>query len=91
MARYRIIVDRMLCIGAGTCVHVAEKVFQLDAENKAIVVDSEGADPETILLAAKVCPTLAITIIEEATGRQIWPEPALSSCPPREDPPLAEA
>lgn len=75
MAIYRIIIGRMLCIGAGTCVQVAEKVFALDKENKAILVDADGADPATILLAAKVCPTLAISIIDIATGKQIWPEP----------------
>ena len=72
---YRIIIDRSLCIGAGTCVVVAEKVFQLDADNKAILVDANGADPATILMAAKVCPTLAIAIVDMETGKQIWPEP----------------
>ena len=49
----RVEVDRDLCIGAAPCVTVAPGVFQLDDENKAIVVDQNGADAETILLAAQ--------------------------------------
>ena len=77
MTRYRIAIDRTLCIGAGSCIEVAQKVFALDQEQKAVVLDAEGASPETILRAAKVCPTLAISIIDTATGKQIWPEPAV--------------
>jgi ferredoxin len=66
-------VDRNLCIGAASCVVIAPKVFQLDAEAKAEVVDEKGADDATILDAAKSCPVLAI-IIEDDDGNQIWPE-----------------
>ncbi len=76
---YKIIIDRDLCIGAASCVVAAEKVFAMDNENKAVVVDATGSDAKTILLAAKVCPTLAIAIIDEATGKQIWPHPSTSS------------
>ena len=73
MPAYRIVIDRALCIGAGSCVAIAQRVFALDERSKAIVVDTSGADPETILLAAKVCPTLAISIIDTETGKQLWP------------------
>lgn len=66
-------VDRSLCIGAASCVVIAPKVFQLDSEAKAVVVDPSGADDETILDAAKSCPVLAI-IVEDDSGKQIWPE-----------------
>lgn len=66
-------VDRNLCIGAASCVVIAPKVFQLDSEAKATVVDQKGADENTILDAAKSCPVLAI-IIEDDNGAQIWPE-----------------
>ncbi|MBU6414690.1 ferredoxin [Patescibacteria group bacterium] len=68
----KIIVDRNLCIGNGSCVAVAPGVFELDSENKAVVYNSKGADDETILLAAKSCPTQAILIFDE-DGNQIFP------------------
>lgn len=69
----RVVVDRELCIGAAPCVTVAPAVFQLDAENKAYVVDQKGADDETILLAAQSCPVQAIIVYGE-DGSQIYPE-----------------
>jgi len=69
----KIVVDRNLCIGAASCIAVAPGVFELDGENKAVVYNDNGADPETILLAAKSCPTLAILIFDEE-GNQIYPE-----------------
>ncbi|MCH7883181.1 ferredoxin [Patescibacteria group bacterium] len=68
----KIVVDRELCIGAASCVAIAPKVFALDEENKAYVLDKEGADNETIIAAAKSCPTKAIILYDE-DGRQIYP------------------
>jgi len=69
----KIVVDRNLCIGAASCIAVAPGVFELDSENKAVVYNDKGADDETILLAAKSCPTQAILIFDEE-GNQIFPE-----------------
>ena len=41
--RIEIVVDRALCIGSGDCVDTAPDVFQLDDEDKAVVVDPDGA------------------------------------------------
>lgn len=68
----KIVVDRNLCIGAASCIAVAPGVFELDSENKAVVYNDKGADDETILLAAKSCPTQAILIFDEE-GNQIFP------------------
>lgn len=68
----KIEVDRDVCIGAAPCVTVAPGVFQLDEENKAYVVDADGADAETILLAAQSCPVQAIRLFDEE-GNQIFP------------------
>ena len=68
----KIVVDREICIGAAPCVTVAPGVFQLDEENKAYVVDQNGADAETILLAAQACPVQAIIIYDE-NGSQVYP------------------
>jgi ferredoxin len=69
----KIVVDRDACIGAAPCVTVAPGVFQLDDENKAYIVDPNGADAETILLAAQACPVQAIFLYDE-NGNQIYPE-----------------
>ncbi|HEX8854980.1 MAG TPA: ferredoxin [Thermoleophilaceae bacterium] len=71
--KLRIEVDRELCFGFGDCVDSAPSVFELDAENKSVVVDPDGADRDTILLAAQDCPVDAIAIIDDETGEQIFP------------------
>ena len=84
----RLMVDRNLCIGAASCIAVAPSVFELDPDNKAVLrrrvvpptsgatarADLEDAtiDDETLLLAAKSCPTQAIIIFDEE-GKQIYP------------------
>jgi ferredoxin len=63
--RVRIDVDRALCIGSGDCVDTAPDVFQLDEEDKAVVVDPDGAPLDDILEAAQNCPVTAIFVIGE--------------------------
>ena len=46
--RIEITVDRALCIGSGDCVDTAPDVFQLDDEDKAVVVDPDGASVDDI-------------------------------------------
>ena len=81
-------VDRNLCIGAASCVAVAPSMFELDPENKAVLrrklvppssdltaredLEDQSIDDETILLAAKSCPTQAIIVYDE-DGNQIYP------------------
>ena len=68
----KIIVDRNLCIGAASCVAIGAGTFEIDEENKAIVLDADAIDDETLLLAAQSCPTKAIFIYDEA-GVQLYP------------------
>jgi ferredoxin len=63
--RIEITVDRALCIGSGDCVDTAPDVFQLDAEDKAVVVDPDGAPLDDVLQAAANCPVTAITVVGE--------------------------
>ena len=48
-------VDRDLCIGVGNCVALAPTVFELDEENKAVVLDPASVDDDTLLEAVKSC------------------------------------
>ncbi len=73
MAKYKITVDRNLCIGAGTCVAIAPQAFALDNEAKAIVLDSaSNEDENTVLESAKACPVAAIILVDDA-GKQTYP------------------
>lgn len=67
------VVDRDLCIGAATCATLAAKTFKMDDENKAVVLDGEWDDPETVLMGAESCPTKAIFLYDE-DGEQIYPQ-----------------
>jgi ferredoxin len=58
-------VDRALCIGSGDCVDTAPDVFQLDDEDKAVVVDPDAAPVDDILEAAQNCPVSAIFVAGE--------------------------
>ncbi|MEK7529576.1 MAG: ferredoxin [Patescibacteria group bacterium] len=87
--KIRIKVDEDLCIGAASCVTIKPDVFQLNDENKAIVLNpADQSDAlqtyerwlevtddeyESILLAAQSCPTLAIFVYNE-DGEQLFPE-----------------
>ena len=72
-AKYaKIVIDRDLCIGAATCVTIAPGTFQMDDENKAILIDLEGNDMETVLMASESCPTKAIFLYDE-DGVQVYP------------------
>ena len=84
----KLAVDRGLCIGAASCIAVAPTGFELDAENKAVIrrkvpppssevtnrkdLEDQTIDDETLLLAAKSCPTQAILVFDEE-GKQIYP------------------
>lgn len=67
-------VDRDLCIGAATCVAIAPLTFVLDGEAKAIILQTIDTDTQdTILDAARSCPTAAI-IIKNEQGEIIFPK-----------------
>jgi ferredoxin len=65
VSNVRIEVDRGLCIGSGDCVDTAPDVFQLDSEDKAVVVDPDGASVDDIVEAAMNCPVSAIQVAGE--------------------------
>jgi ferredoxin len=52
---------------------MAPDVFDLDGEFKAVVLDPKGDSDENILKAAKLCPTAAIILEDENTGKRIFP------------------
>ena len=69
----KITVDRTKCEGYAKCIQATPKVFKLDAKMIAEVVDPKGDNDKKILLAAKICPTKAISLEEEETGKKLFP------------------
>ena len=71
----KVTVERAKCEGYGKCVEAATKVFKLDEKFISVVIDPKGDTDQKILLAAKICPTKAIILEEEGTGKRIFPVP----------------
>ena len=69
----KITIDRTKCEGYAKCVQASPKVFKLDAKMIAEVIDPKADGDENIVLAAKICPTKAISLEAEGTGRKIFP------------------
>jgi ferredoxin len=65
---YIVSIDQSRCIGAGNCVNIAPCAFQLDEEHIAYLVDPSAEDDETLLDAARSCPTNAIYIDDEQSN-----------------------
>ena len=85
MAKYKVKVDRSLCIGAASCAAVAPNTFEIDNEGKAVVKKKDGTtstdfvgfeeigdEQVNIDNAAKSCPVNAIVIVEvDDTGKEV--------------------
>jgi ferredoxin len=69
---YIVSIDQSRCIGAGNCVQIAPTAFQLDEENVAYLLDPSTVDDETLLDAARSCPTDAIYLDTE-DGEAVYP------------------
>jgi ferredoxin len=69
----KITIDRTKCEGYAKCVQAVPKVFKLDDRFIAEVIDPQGDGAEKIILAAKICPTKAIILEEEETGKRVFP------------------
>ena len=69
----KVTVDRTKCENYAKCIQASPKVFKLDAKMIAEVIDPKGDTDEKILLAAKICPTKAISLEEEGTGKRVFP------------------
>ena len=56
----KLIIDKDICIGCGTCSSLAPKVFQITDDGKAQVIDQESDDSNTIQNTIDSCPVNAI-------------------------------
>lgn len=69
----KITIDRTKCEGYAKCVQAAPKVFKLDAKMIAEVIDRKAEADEKLVLVAKLCPTKAIILEEEGSGKKVFP------------------
>ncbi|HEV7134926.1 MAG TPA: ferredoxin [Gaiellaceae bacterium] len=61
---YKIVIDRSLCSGYGTCIDLAPELFELDDTGTALARVGMSADP-AVLDAAAACPMAAISVVEQ--------------------------
>lgn len=62
-------IDELACAGHGDCVAIAPRAFALD--DVAVVIGT--APKETLLAAARACPSAAISLIDDETGEHWFP------------------
>ncbi|MEO8581940.1 MAG: ferredoxin [Patescibacteria group bacterium] len=73
IGKYQVKVINDKCIGAASCIAIADAVFKLNEQNIAEVISQNDTD-DNKLLAAQSCPTAAIEVIDTTTGELVWPK-----------------
>ncbi|MGW0737292.1 ferredoxin [Streptomyces sp. NPDC002851] len=71
--RWRVEVDRGVCIGSGMCVNTAPEGFRLDTARQSHATAAEQDAHEDVLAAAEGCPVEAITITVLGSGEPVFP------------------
>ncbi|MFJ6750605.1 MULTISPECIES: ferredoxin [unclassified Streptomyces] len=71
--RWRVEVDRSVCIGSGMCAAAAPDGFRLDTARQSHPVATETDAAESVLAAAEGCPVEAITLTVADTGEPVFP------------------
>lgn len=66
---YKAAVDPDECSAHGDCVELAPEVFVLGEVAEVIGI----APPDVLVRAAEACPAVAISIVDEDSGEQLFP------------------
>jgi ferredoxin len=69
VSTWKIVIDRSLCSGFGTCAELAPHLFDVGADGVAAARVGETGD-DGVLDAAAACPMGAIAVYDLATGEQ---------------------
>ena len=71
MTRWKMSVDKNLCIGSAICVGIAPGRFVLDERQRSGAVEAESDPDEAVRDAAASCPSEAISLIDADTGEPV--------------------
>jgi ferredoxin len=69
MSTYKVVIDRSLCSGFGTCAELAPDVFSLAGDGIAEARVGTTDDPAALEAAAQ-CPMAAVAVFDLASGEQ---------------------
>jgi ferredoxin len=69
VSTYKIVVDRSLCSGFGSCAELAPDIFSVEADGLAVARVGISEDP-SVVEAALGCPMGAIAVYDLASGEQ---------------------
>ncbi|MFA6294913.1 MAG: ferredoxin [Candidatus Paceibacterota bacterium] len=72
--KYSISIDYEACIGCGLCNETAPKIFATDEQMKSKILDNAEIDEELLFKAAEECASGAIIVIDNETGKKLWPK-----------------
>jgi ferredoxin len=71
MTRWKISVDKHVCISSAMCVAIAPGRFVLDQQLRSGPVESEIDPDEDVRDAAASCPSEAISLVDAHTGQPV--------------------
>ena len=71
MSRWKVSVDKDLCIGSGMCVAITADRFVLDERQRSGPVEAEIDPDELVRDAAASCPSEAISLVDADTGQPV--------------------
>lgn len=71
--RWRVTVDRRVCVGSGLCAGLAPEAFRLDPARRSHPVPGVAEASERVREAAEMCPVEAIAIVRADTGEAVFP------------------
>ena len=63
--KYKILYDREKCIGAGSCVAVADHIWKMDDEDKATLLEEGTEELELVTSEMKKTPEIEEAVIDE--------------------------
>ena len=64
-------IDERACAAHTDCLDVAPQAFALSDDDVAVVIGSAPAD--VLVRAAESCPSVAISVVDDETGEQLYP------------------
>lgn len=69
MSSYKVVIDRSLCSGFGSCAEMAPEIFSVETDGLAEARQGSSDDP-SVVDAALGCPMGAIAVYDLASGEQ---------------------